>query len=48
MIILKTTDTSLSRKDDMSHTSRDDFTEKIDKTITCHDEEHKEETSKIK
>ena len=42
------TDTSLSRKDDMSYTSPDNFTEKTnDKKITNNDDEYKEETSKI-
>ena len=44
----ETTDTSLSEKYDMSHTSTDDFTGKTDdKTITNNDDEYKEETSKI-
>ena len=35
----ETTDTSLSGKDDISHTSRDDFTEKTkDKKVTDNDE----------
>ena len=41
--------TSLYGKDDMSHTSKDDFTGKTnDKKITNNDDEYKEETSKIK
>ena len=45
---LGTTDISLSGKDDMSHTSTDDFTEKPnDKKITNNDDEYKEENSKI-
>ena len=43
------TDNSISRKDDMSHTSPDDFTKKTyDKKITNNDDEYKEEISKIK
>ena len=44
----KTTDNSLSEKDDMSHTSPDGFTGKTyDKKITNNDDEYKEETSKL-
>ena len=44
----ETTDTSLSGKYDMSHTSPDDFTEKNKwQKITNNDDEYKEETSKI-
>ena len=44
----ETTDTSLSGKDDMSHTSPYDFTGKTnDKKITNNDDKYKEETSKI-
>ena len=39
----ETIDTSLSGKYDMSQSSKDDFTGKIDKTITEHDEDYKEE-----
>ena len=42
----ETTDTSQPGKDDMSHTSLDDFTEKNDKKITNNDDEYREETSK--
>ena len=43
----ETTNTSLSRKDDMSQISKDDFTGKTNfKTVIDHDEDYKEETSK--
>ena len=41
----ETTDTSLTKKDDMSHTSRDDFIEKAkDKKNNNDDDEYKEKT----
>ena len=44
----ETTDTSLSEKDYMSHTSQDDFIEKkTDEKNTNDDDKYKEETSKI-
>ena len=44
----ETTDTSISEKDDMTHTSPDDFTGgKNDKTITNDNDEYKEETQKL-
>ena len=44
----ETIDTSISGKDDMSHTSPDDFTEKKWQKITNNDDKYKEETSKNK
>ena len=45
----ETTDTSLSGKDDMSHTSKYGFTEKTNiKNITDNDEEYKGWTSNYK
>ena len=43
----KITDTSTSEKDDMSHTSQDNFSEKNHKTITNDYDEYKEETQKL-
>ena len=44
----ETIDTSLSGKDDMSHTGKNDFTGGGWQKNTNNDEEYKEETSKIK
>ena len=44
----ETTDTSISQKYDMSHTSQDDFIEKAkEEKNTNYDDEYKEETLKL-